>query len=168
MVQRFGALLKPPSLPHDMKKMADVQIAFFQPLCRLERSVTPPIVFRKMSERPWVHRWWIQVIGFMHRLSNMPEDIIHAGIPEDNIADAQEHPSYGNWAGSIVKQYSRLGMASPFSFSGMTGLDSLGFQANLEGQLCKIWDGLHVTPRTAHSRGPSSVHILHGSCAPVS
>ena len=41
---------------------------------------------------PWVHRWWNQVIGFMHRLSNMPEDSIHAEILRDNIADAQEHP----------------------------------------------------------------------------
>ena len=39
-------------------------------------------------------------------------------VLRDNIADAQEHPSYGNWAGGIVKQYSRLGMASPFSSSG--------------------------------------------------
>ena len=97
---------------------------------------------------PWVHRWWNQVIGFMHRLSNMPQDSIHAEIPRDNIADAQKHPSYGNWAGGIVKQYSRLGMVSPFSSSGITCLNSLGFQANMKGQLCRVWDGLHVSPRT--------------------
>ena len=101
-----------PTLPRDIKKMADVQIAFFRQLCRLKRSVTPAIIFRELSEMPWVHRWWNQVIGFMHRLSNMPEDSIHAEILRDNIADAQEHPSYGNWAGGIVKQYSRLGMVS--------------------------------------------------------
>ena len=67
----------------------------------------------------------------MHRLSNMPQDSIHAAILRDNIADAQEHPSYGNWAGGIVKQYSRLGMASLISSSGITGLNSLGFQANM-------------------------------------
>ena len=38
----------------------------------------------------------------MHRLSNMPEDSIHAEILRDNMTDAQEHPSYGNWAGGIV------------------------------------------------------------------
>ena len=100
-----------PTLPRDIKKMADVQIAFFRQLCRLKRSVTPAIIFRELSEMPWVHRWWNHVIGFMHRLSNMPEDGIHAEILRDNIADAQEHPSYGNWAGVVVKQYSRLGMA---------------------------------------------------------
>ena len=50
----------------------------------------------------------------MHRLSNMPEGSIHAEVLRDNIADAQEHPSFGNWAGDIIKQYRRLGMASPF------------------------------------------------------
>ena len=69
-----------PSLPRDIKKMADVQIAFFRQLCRLERSVTPAIIFRELSERPWVSRWWSQVIGFMHRLSDMPDDSIHAEL----------------------------------------------------------------------------------------
>ena len=109
-----------PTLPRNIKKMADVQIAFF----RLKRSVTPAIIFWELSEMPWVHRWWNQVIGFMQRLSNMPEDSIHAEILRDNIADAQEHPSHGNWAGGIV----------------------------MKGQLCRVWDGLHVSPRTAPSR----------------
>ena len=33
------------------------------------------------------------------------------GSSGTNIADAQERPSYGNWAGGIVKEYRRLGMA---------------------------------------------------------
>ena len=141
-----------PSLPRDIKKMAEVQLAFFRQLCRLKKSVTPAIIFRELSERPWVHRWWNQVIGFMHRLSNMPDGSIHAEILRDNIADARQHPSCGNWAGGIVKQYSRLGMASLFSSSGITCLNSLGFQANMEGQLKKVWGGLHVSPRTAPSK----------------
>ena len=87
----------------------------------------------------------------MHCLSNMPKGSIHAEILGDNIADAQEHPSYGNRAGGIVKQYSRLGMALPVSSFGITGLNSLGSQANMKGQLCKVWDGLHVPPGTAPS-----------------
>ena len=144
-----------PTLPRDIQKMADVQIAFFRQLCRLKRSVTPAVIFRELSEMPWVHRWWNQVIGFMHRLSNMPEDSIHAEILRDNIADAQEHPSCDNWAGSIVKQYSRLGMASPFSSSGIACLNCLGFRrtwrVSLErfGVVCRRHD---VSPRTAPSK----------------
>ena len=83
----------------------------------------------------------------------MPDNSIHAELLRDNIADAQQHPSCGNWADGIVKQFSRLGMASPFSSSGITCLNSLGFQANMEGQLKKVWSGLHVSPRTAPSKG---------------
>ena len=96
------------------------------------------MIFRELSERPLVHRWWNQVIGFMHCLSNMPDDRIHAEILRGNIADVQEHPSCGKWAAGIVKQYSRLGMASPLSSSGITGLNSLGSLANMEGQLKKF------------------------------
>ena len=30
--------------------------------------------------------------------------------------------------------------------------DSLGFQANMKGQPFRVWDGLHVSPRTAPSK----------------
>ena len=73
--------------------------------------------------------------------------------PCHDIADAQEHPSYGNWAGCINKSYSRLGMASPFLLSCTIGLNFLGSQAKMEGQLCKVWDGLRVFPGTALSKG---------------
>ena len=86
----------------------------------------------------------------MHRLSSMPQDSIHAEILKNNIADALQHPSYGNWADGIVKQYPCLGMALPFQSSGMT---SDGFHADTEGQLCNVWNGLHVLPRTALTKG---------------
>ena len=92
-----------------------------------------------------------QVIGFMHGLSNMPDDSIHSEILRDNIAVAQENPACGNWAGGIVKQYRRLGMALPCSSSGIAGLNSLGFHPwrVSSGQ---VWGGLHVSPRTAPSK----------------
>ena len=95
----------------------------------------------------------------MHRLSNMPEDSIHAEILRDNIADAQENPTYGNWAGGIVKQYSRLGMASLFSPSGITCLNSLGFQANMKSQLCKGWSA--CVPKDS---SPKKIQALHVFC----
>ena len=101
----------------------------------------------------------------MHRLSNMPEGSIHAEIPRDNIADAQERPLGGNWAGGIVRQYSRLGMASPFLSSGIIALNSLRFQAKMKGQLCKVC----MCPRgQLPPKGPSFARILRGFCAPVS
>ena len=60
-----------PVLPPDIKKMADIQVSFLRQLCCLKRSVTPIniIMFRELAEKPWVHRWWGQVVGFMRRLS---------------------------------------------------------------------------------------------------
>ena len=43
-------------------------------------------------------------------------------------------------------------MASPFSSSGITCLNSLGFQADMEGQLKKVLGGLHVSPISAPSK----------------
>ena len=101
MVRRFGAVVAPQPYRVTSRRW---QMAFLRQLCRLKRSVTPAIILRELSEMPWVHRWWNQVIGFMHRLSNMSEDSIHAEVLR--IADAQEHPSYGNWAGGIYQAVS--------------------------------------------------------------
>ena len=67
----------------------------------------------------------------MHRLSNMPE--------------------VGNRAGGFVEQYRCLGMALSFLYFGI-GLESIGFLAIIEGQLCKVWDGLHIPPRTTPTK----------------
>ena len=60
-------------LPNDVKQMADVQLSVLRQLFHLKKSVTPAIIFRELAEKPWVHRWWNQVLGFMHRLSLMPQ-----------------------------------------------------------------------------------------------
>ena len=91
----------------------------------------------------------------MHRLSLMPQNSIHVDILKDNIFTAQRHPRCGNWAAGVMKQSADLDMPSPFSSSssGITALRSLDFQANMEGQHRKVWDGLHVSPRLAPSKG---------------
>ena len=102
----------------------------------------------------------------MYRLSNMPDDSIHAEILRDNIADAQKHHSCGNWAGGIVKQYGRLGMASPFSSSGVTCLNSLGFHTNMEGQLKSVWVESACLPENSSSQEGQALHILCVVSAP--
>ena len=68
----------------------------------------------------------------------------------------------------LSKQYSRLGMASLVLSSGMTCLNSLGCQANMEGHPCKIWDGRMCLQEWLPPKGPSSARILHALCALVS
>ena len=147
-------------MPSDVRNLAEIQVSFLRQLCSLKKSVTLAIMFRELAEKPWVHRWWSQVLGFMHRLSVMPESSIHADILKDNISASQQHPMCGNWATGIVRQYASLGMPSPFSSSGIVALNSLGVQADMEGQHRKVRDGLHVSPRTAPSRGAQVMHIF--------
>ena len=59
-------------------------------------------------------------------------------------------------------------MPSPFSSSGIVALNSLGVQANMEGQHRKVWDGLHVSPGTAPSKGANLCTYVHIFCMVVS
>ena len=82
-------------------------------------------------------------------------------------------PACGNWAGGIVKQHGRFGMhtghmALPISPSGITGITELPWaQANMEGQLCKFWDGLHVSLRSIPIKRAKLCKCFTTSCALV-
>ena len=98
----------------------------------------------------------------------MPHDSIYVENPKDKIADAKEVPLYGNWAGSIVKQYSRLGMALLFLPSCVSGLNSLDFQVNPRRASSASFRRGCICPQEQLSlNGPSSARILHGAYASV-
>ena len=61
----------------ELKDMLEVQMAFFRQLCHLRKSVTPNIIFREFSEKPRIDRWWSFLLGFVCRLSLLPDDSLH-------------------------------------------------------------------------------------------
>ena len=141
------------ALGPELKDMLGVQMAFFRQLCHLRKSVTPDIIFREFAERPWLDTWWSFLLGFMRRLSVLPDDSLHLHILRDNIADAKGPLPCANWARGIEVKFAALGMASPFVSSGIGALDSHGFMDRLAGARQRTWDGLHVSPRAAPSKG---------------
>ena len=126
--------------------MTDIQPAFFRSLGHLRKSVAPPIIFRELAERPG---WWSQVIGFMHRLLDMPPDSLHLDILKDNPADARAQPSCGNWVSGVQAKYCALGLPSRFTVDGIGVPDGLEFRARVKDQQQQARADLHVSPRTA-------------------
>ena len=141
------------ALKPEVKHMTDIQLAFFRNLGHLRKSVAPPVIFRELVERPWEHRWWSQVIGFMHRLLDMPPGSLHLDILKDKLADARAQPSCGHWASGVQAKYCALGLPSPSTVDGIGVPDGLEFRARVKDQQQQAWADLHVSPRTAPSRG---------------
>ena len=141
------------ALVPQLKDMQDIQLSFFRNLCQLRKSVTPHIIFREFAERPWLDSWWSMVLGFMRRLSLLPEGSLHLNILRDKIADAWQPSMCANWAAGVDKQFRDLGMGSPFISSGIGALDSLGFMSRSAKRRGQVWENLHVSPRTAPSKG---------------
>ena len=64
--------------------------------------------------------------------------------------------------GALSSSTAALAWPSCFSSSGITGLNSLRFQANMKGQFCRVWDGLHVNriPKNSSLKKGKALHIL--------
>ena len=77
------------ALVPELKDLLGAQVAFICQLCPLRKSVTPNIIFKKSSEKPWLETWWSLLLGFMHCLSLLPDDSLHLHILWDNTADAR-------------------------------------------------------------------------------
>ena len=130
----------------ELKQITDLQLAFFRQLCRLRKSVFASIIFAELAEVPWQ----LQFVGFMQRLANMPQASLHAEIFGDNILDALQAPGFDNWAAGVHRQYTSLGMVSPFL--GGRFLDTFGFQRAMLARENDIWARLHNSPRSAPSK----------------
>ena len=137
----------------ELKDMLGVQMAFFRQLCQLRKSVTPNIIFRKLSEKPWLDTWWSFLLGFVRRLLLLPDGSLLLDILRDNIANARGPLPCANWARGIEMKLATLGMAPPFISSGIGALDSHSFVAKMAEVRQRTWDGLDVSPRTAPSKG---------------
>ena len=128
--------------------------ALFLPFwCHLRKSVNSQIIFKEFAERPWLHVWWSGVLGFMHRLAQMPSDSLHLDILKDNIQDAQQQSGCVNWAKGIAKQFQSLGLPSPFSAAGIESIQGQEFRLALVQRQQRVWENVHESPRTAPSKG---------------
>ena len=116
--------------------------------------IRPKSFFREFAERPWLDSWWSMVLGFTRQLSLLPEGSLHLDMIRDNIANAWQPLMCANWAAGVDRQFKDLGMGAPFNSSGIGALDSLGFMSRSAQRREQVWENLHVSPRTALSKGP--------------
>ncbi len=136
--------------------MAGLQITFFRQLLKLRRSISPHVVFAELAEAPWQRTWWSQVLRFMHRLDSMDEGSLHPDTLSDNIHDALDNPMLPgccNWAAGVRKQFASLGVPSPFSGGRIRNVEHHAFRKAMLARDMSIWEGLHISPCGAPSRG---------------
>ncbi len=98
----------------ELRKMADVQLAFYRQTLRLKRAVPGHLILAELDEVPWVGSWWSQILGFLQKLGDLASDALHAEILRDNVHDAQVDPSCGNRAAGVDKSWH----AVPLPWSG--------------------------------------------------
>ena len=140
------------ALVRQLKDMQDIQLTFFRNLCHLRKSVTPHIIFREFAERPWLDSWWSKMLGFMRRLSLLPEGSLHLDILRDNIADARQPLMCADWAAGVPSSSATWVWALlsfPLGLALWTALVSLAGQQSAVSRSGKI---PRVSPRTAPSK----------------
>ena len=136
-----------------MAKLLRVQAAFLRSLCGLPKTAPVHAVFSELAESPWDMRWWGQVVKFALRLKAMPEGALHVDVLQDNVQDALGNRAAGNWAGHLVKHFHVLGLPLPFARDGSVCIDFNTYQNSARQHSSRVWEGLHVSPRTCPSKG---------------
>ena len=127
----------------------------------LSSGVAAAIIHAELAEVPWVVFWWSQVLRCIQSLAKLDLGSLHARLLLDNVHDARADPLCGNWAAGIQKQYSTLGMLSPFGGQGIRAVDAPIFRQKFAHDHSRVWAHLHVLARTAPSARAKYCTYLH-------
>ena len=79
-------------------------------------STTVADLFRRVASQ------YIQANYFLHRL--LAAVFYHAEVLRNDILDALQDPTFDNWLAGVQRQYTSLGMATPFSGGSKVGVNS--------------------------------------------
>ena len=92
------------NLVSDAKRLQGVQLAFPRNVCgRLPVGIPAAAIFAELAEDPCSLKWWLQLVGFALRVSDLPPGSLHRETLKDNVQDALAKPFSGNWAAQVVK-----------------------------------------------------------------
>ena len=136
---------------------------------RLPVGVPAAAIFAKFAEDPCGFRWWVQLVGFALRVSDLPRGSLHREILADNVRDALAEPSSANWAAQVVRHVRALGLPAPFAPDGTVLIDKSSFHRHAAGKSHEVWQGLHASPRSASSKGAKlcTYHLWFVRIGPV-
>ena len=140
------------------------------PFCAVSVVACLPVFLQLpclLAEDPSSLKWWVQLVGFALRLSDLPQGSLHREILTDNVQDALAKPSSANWAAQVVKHVRSLGLPAPFAHDGTVLIGKSSFRPQAAGKSHEVWQGLHASPGSAHSKGPSCARVIAGLHASV-
>ena len=87
------------------QKAAGVQFAFLRNVCgRLPAGIAAATIYAisELAEDPCSLKWWVQLVEFALRISDLPQGSFHCEILTDNVQDALAKPSSANWAAQVA------------------------------------------------------------------
>ena len=129
-------------------------------LCRLKRNGTPAIIFRELAKKPWVHRWWSQVLGFMHRLSAMPQSSTHVDIFKDTFLLPSSALSWWQLSCSRCEAVCRFGHAFPIFMFWNCCLESTRCPSKHEGSASQSLGWSACVPKAGPVQEGQVVNVL--------
>ena len=77
---------------------------------------------------------------------------MHCELLTDNVLSVAK-PSSANWAAQVVKHVRPLGLPAPFAHDGTVLIDKPSFRRHAAGKFLEVWQGLHASCKSAHSKG---------------
>ena len=121
--------------------------SFLQNVCgRLPDGIPAAAIFAELAEDPCSLKWWLQLVGFALRVSDLPPGSLHREILMGNVQDALAKPSSASWAAQVVKHVRSRGLPAPFAHDGTVLIVKSSFRRHAAGKFREVWQGLHASP----------------------
>ena len=143
-------------------KLQGVQLAFLRNVCgRLPVGIPAAAISAELAEDPCSLKWWLQLVGFALRVSDLPPGSLHREILKDNVQDALAKPSSANWAAKVVKHVRSSGLPAPLAHDGTVLLDN-AFVAMLLANLVRSGRACMLPLDLCPPKGRNCAHIIIG------
>ena len=133
-------------LDADARRLQGIQFRFLRNgRGRLPVGIAMPAILDGVAQDPCTLIWFVELVRFAVRVSDVPLGSLYHGFMRDNILRAFFRPSMDNWAAQVIKHVRSLGLPAPLTRNGILFSDKFSLRTDLAGKHHKVWQELHAS-----------------------
>jgi hypothetical protein len=160
----WGHCRLPPALKADRTRLVQSYHQILRQILGLRRTTPAAILHAEAGLGPLEHMWWVRRVRFWNALVSLPAGSLHRAVLLDSCRDAVVR-NVRNWAHGFMVGLRELGYAFTIRCDALEIVDLPRVRQLLAQPTERVWQELHVCPRTCPSGRRGALHVPALVCA---